>query len=205
MATLKKWLTQIFGTRRFNIFSEQHNSNLPGALQPISHDLKKISVANYQKITNYKLLIETGTYIGIMVEAQLDNFKKIYSIELDEKLYLDAVEKFKNFQHVSILYGDSGKVLYNLMPLITEPTIFWLDGHYSGGITALGDKECPILEELKAIFTSEELAHLILIDDARLFLGKNDYPTVDELKSYIYQYRPHAKIKLEKDMIVCQL
>ena len=29
-----------------------------------------------------------------------------------------------------------------------KPTVFWIDGHYSGGITGIGEAVCPILAEL---------------------------------------------------------
>jgi hypothetical protein len=47
-----------------------------------------------------------------------------------------------------------------VLPLIikdlNEPAIFWLDGHYSSGITAKGDKICPIFEELDSIFNNSK-------------------------------------------------
>ena len=52
------------------------------------------------------------------------------------------------------------------------------------GDTAKGSKFCPIYEELNAIFTSID-KHCLLIDDARLFNGADDYPTLDELKGFI--------------------
>jgi hypothetical protein len=44
--------------------------------------------------------------------------------------------------------------------------MFWLDRHYSGGFTAKGEKDCPIIEELDAISNGSHLKHSILIDDA---------------------------------------
>ena len=56
-----------------------------------------------------------------------------------------------------IVQGDSGKVLSEILLEINEPAIFWLDGHYTAGITARGVKECPIFEELDCIFNTKEL------------------------------------------------
>ena len=102
---------------------------------------------------------------------------------------------------ITILQGDSGKVLFDLCIQITEPAIFWLDGHYSEGITAKGDKFCPIYEELSAIFQSQKLPHVLLIDDARLFIGKNDYPTISDLTDFILRNRPEASVSSENDII----
>ena len=53
--------------------------------------------------------------------------------------------------HVTIFQGDSATVLPKLLATIQEPCLFWLDGHYSGGITALGKSITPILDELQTI------------------------------------------------------
>jgi hypothetical protein len=60
--------------------------------------------------------------------------------------------------------GDSGKELPKIVTQLDTPAIFWLDGHYSAGITAKGDTECPIFEELEAIFEPDKSCKHILID-----------------------------------------
>lgn len=101
--------------------------------------------------------------------------------------------------------GDSGIILSKVMAQINEPAIFWLDGHYSAGITAKGRKECPILEELETIFASQKLNHTILIDDARLFNGINDYPNIEELKKFIKSKISNFSFEIEDDVIRIQL
>jgi hypothetical protein len=103
------------------------------------------------------------------------------------------------------LQGDSGNVLNQVLAEISQPALFWLDGHYSEGITAKGEKECPIIEELSCIFKSKRLNHLILIDDARLFIGRNDYPTIQELTDFIFKECPNASVDVSDDMIKCNL
>jgi len=149
------------------------------------HQIKALEIAHYQKIYNCNILIETGTYQGDMVLAQKDNFEKIFSIELGVELWQNAVKKFSPYKHIEILQGDSGKVLNNLMPKINSKVIFWLDGHYSGGDTVKGEKECPIYEELDAIFSKSKIKHIILVDDARCFNGECDYPTIEALYQYV--------------------
>ena len=85
---------------------------------------------------------------------------------------------------------------------LNDPAIFWLDGHYSSGITAKGELECPIYGELDAIFSFQSLNHLILIDDARLFNGTNDYPTIPELINYVKQKNSKYTISITDDIIV---
>jgi hypothetical protein len=177
------------------------NWELLGKPLPIPHLVKQMIINDIRNKFQYHLFVETGTYLGDMVEAQINNFKTIYSIELGDSLYKDAVEKFKDYQHVTIMNGDSGEVLVHLCAQINEPAIFWLDGHYSAGVTAKGNKECPIFEELTAIFNSAAFNHVLLIDDARLFIGENDYPTKSELFNFIKSHRANATITVENDII----
>ena len=169
------------------------------------HEIKQYLIHEIRKKYNYNLFIETGTYLGDMVEVQRNHFSKVYSIELGTHLYNDAVQRFKNFDNVEILHGDSGKILKKLINKINEPAIFWLDGHYSEGITARGEKDCPIYEELNGIFQGTPLPHIFLIDDARLFVGKNDYPTLAELKDYISTFRKSFEFYVTSDIIVVAL
>jgi len=152
---------------------------------PPPHVAKQSIIREYRKKTGNDILIETGTFLGDMVEAQKSYFRKIISIELSMELYEKAKKRFRKNKHVEIIQGDSGKVLKNIVSQLNKPAIFWLDGHYSSGKTARGDKDCPIFEELSTIFSLEDLSHVILIDDARHFNGEGDYPTIQELVNFV--------------------
>jgi hypothetical protein len=171
---------------------------------PVPHIVKQKLIESYKKKYSISVLIETGTYMGDMIKSQLNNFTILYSIELSQELWQEAVKRFKKYKHVTLLQGDSGEVLIELMSKIQNRAIFWLDGHYSAGITAKGKKECPIYEELDAIFGSN-IDHILLIDDARLFIGEKDYPTIEELSKYILKYRNKSTIKIQDDVICVEL
>jgi hypothetical protein len=164
------------------------------------HRVKQLAVQYYQRKYNSNILVETGTYLGDMVWAQKDYFKKIYSIELGLELWENAVNRFKDYPYIFILQGDSGQTLNEVIPLLDEIAVFWLDGHYSAGITAKGEKECPIFEELEAVFKSD-LNHILLIDDAMLFDGTADYPTMTELERFVFDNRPESNIEVKDDII----
>ncbi len=178
---------------------EQNGSPAPPP-PPVKHKLIK----DIQKEYNYNVLVETGTYLGYMISAQKHNFEKIYSIELSEDLYRRAYKKFEKYNHIKIIHGDSGEKLTEVLKDISEPAIFWLDGHYSGGITAKGSLNCPIWKELEAIF-SNRLDHIILIDDARDFQGVNDYPNIKEIETYILGKNTNYSVTIVHDIIVAKL
>jgi hypothetical protein len=167
---------------------------------PPPHIVKQMAIEEYKNKFHTEILVETGTYLGDMVEAQRDHFKKIYSVELSQKLFHKAQKRFKDHLHVKILHGDSGTVLNNLMTEIDKPALFWLDGHYSGGITAKGEKECPVPEELNTILKSS-LSHIILIDDARLFNGTQDYPTIEQIEEIIRSNNGQYLVEIKDDII----
>ncbi len=172
-----------------------------GCPVPPPHLVKQITIAEYQQKHNISILVETGSYLGDMIEAQKRRFKQIFSIELGVDLHRNAVKRFKSNEHIKILLGDSGKILPNILSEINEPAIFWLDGHYSAGITAKGDKECPIYEELNAIFNSKKINHILLIDDARCFNGEGDYPTIEELSNFIKSRVKDYSFEIKNDII----
>ncbi|CAM3762160.1 hypothetical protein [Cytobacillus oceanisediminis] len=176
-------------------------------LESKPYRIRPETVKKYSEKFNINFLIETGTYQGAMVEANLNNFTKIISIELEENLYKAAKLKFSNYPHVKIVYGDSAKVLREILKFIHVPCIFWLDGHYVPDSldTARGESDTPIMEELNQILSHHVRDHVILIDDARCFIGPNpvlnDYPTIQELRTFVGKKRPDLKFQVEDDII----
>lgn len=170
---------------------------------------KRSILLNYQNRYALSILIETGTFLGNTIEAFKDDFAELYSFELSADLAAKAKERFKNYKHISIINEDSGKYLSKLLSQIQKPCLFWLDGHYSSEFflndeyikTAKGDKETPIMEELAAIFEHGMQGHVILIDDARCFNGRNDYPTLQALRKFVGQRSPNAHFEVKRDII----
>jgi len=146
-------------------------------------------------------LIETGTYLGDMIDACSREMTRIISIELDRSLYERARERFAASPHIEIHCGDSADLLPKLIEGLTESSLFWLDGHYSAGITARGTLTTPIIGELSSICEAPGDGHVILIDDARLFVGKDDYPTVDEVREFVLSRKSHYEFELECDIM----
>ena len=175
--------------------------------KPSSTSEKHQLILKIAKKYNINTLIETGTYLGEMVYATKDYFKKIITIELSEELVINARQKFDQYPHIKVICGDSGSVFQTLLPTLNEICIFWLDGHFSGGITERGDTDAPIENELNCIIKSIQkgLKHIILIDDARLFIQNNiytGYPTFYEIQQRILNNIPEYNLEVIKDVIV---
>ncbi len=173
-----------------------------GSVLPMPHFGKQQVVSEYAVKFNPSVFIETGTYTGHIVYAVLNECKEIYSIELDHTLAEKAKMRFQGYKHVHIIQGDSSEVLPQILKGISQPCLFWLDAHYSGGKTAKGDREAPIMQELPSILKHPNAdQHVILIDDARCFVGQNNYPTLEELEKFIRHVHPESIFEVRDDII----
>ncbi len=81
------------------------------------------------------------------------------------------------------------------------PSLFYLDGHYSGGFTGRGDKDSPIIEELNAILTNTNYPFKIVIDDARLFGIDPSYPSIADIERLL-STKGRRVLRIENDAII---
>ena len=103
---------------------------------------------------------------------------------------------------LSFFLGDSGNILYEVIKDIDSPITFWLDGHFSGGSTALGSEACPILKELDQIKKHPIKTHTILIDDLRVFGTHSfNFITIDQIKEKILEINPNYTFWYENGVI----
>lgn len=172
-----------------------------GKPMPPPHIYKQRVLREYAKRYGIKVFVETGTYYGDMVEAMKTDFDRIYSIEISKDLYEQARMRFKRVEYIEILQGDSGIEIGKLMEKINHRTIFWLDGHYSGGETARGEKDTPIFEELRHILNASDKGHVIIVDDAQCFGTDPSYPSIKELSEFIQSQRSNLDITVRDDII----
>lgn len=149
----------------------------------------------------------------------------MYSIELSEKLYLDNVKRFKDeikSGHIKLKNGNSADqisvIINELSSEGSPPVLFFLDGHFSAGITALGDAamggETPILSELAHCLQYASMAQsAIVIDDSRMFIGFDDaeckanrfcYPSIKDIMEIVCASKYGKKLRafLANDQIV---
>jgi len=174
---------------------------LKGRTGPTPHIVKEAIVRDYARLYGLTVLVETGTYLGDMVWAMRKHFDEIHSIELDPALYRRAQTRFLKQPHVHLNLGDSAVALSGIAATLRKPALFWLDGHYSGGITASGATETPIEGELKSLLAASAPDHVILIDDARMFTGEGDYPPIGELERRVATAKPNLHLSVKDDVI----
>lgn len=138
-----------------------------------------ITEENLRKYGAGDIFIETGTYIGETVDMVLKTnlFKTIHTIELNEQLWQDATEKYKNEESVILWQGDSIDRLKSIVESLKGPATFWLDAHASGNLVGGKSGGSPVLDELDIIASSPIKTHTIIIDDCRLF-GSNEWSFV---------------------------
>jgi hypothetical protein len=135
-----------------------------------------------------------------MVEGIAPIVDRIYSIELDSWLFRRAQHRLGHYPNVTLILGDSSDELGRVIGDLDDPALFWLDGHYSGGITARGSVDTPVVAELTQILTDPK-DHLVLVDDAHAFDGTNGYPTISTLAALIGQLRPKYTVEVDADII----
>lgn len=147
--------------------------------------------------------IETGTYLGVTTNYVQKFFSKVYTIELSKLLADEAAEYFISKKHVRVLQGDSGLMLEDVVTKNTEKKLFWLDAHYSAGITASSAKfgDTPISKEIEVILDHWTKESVILVDDASLFVGKDNYPTIEEVQLFVASKNLSLKVFVDKGII----
>jgi len=172
-----------------------------GETMPPPHLIKRAEIRKIAEKHGLKVLVETGTYMGDMVAAMKPFFEKVYSIELSKELYEKAKIRFRADGNVVLINGDSGSQIAKVVKELDKPALFWLDGHYSAGITARGEKDTPVFEELSHILDGKRLGHVVMIDDARCFGSEPGYPDIEAITSFVKSKREDAVFSNQYDSI----
>ena len=146
------------------------------------------------------VFVETGTSEGETVAAMAPRFRRVVSIELEPGLAALARRRFRRHRQVEILEGDSEELLSRVLAEITEPCLFWLDGHATT-FGARGPRVTPIRGELEAILSHPVTGHVVLVDDARLFAAGGGYPSLDEVRQLVASRRPEWSFAVVDDVI----
>lgn len=163
----------------------------------VSALISKLNVPNF---------VETGTYMGNTSIWAASFFKNVYTIEISPEFSKAASQRPDAKANIKFIVGNSETEMPKLVDELAGPALFWLDGHWcmnAGG----KDHECPLIEELIAI--SKKQDSIILIDDARCFLGplpfphrSADWPNIGDVFSFIDKNFPGYTTTIIDDVIV---
>ena len=157
-------------------------------VQPLNRlfeaDKRQYLVDLASRSAEVSVFVETGTYRGETTRVMSEVCDRVVSIEIDQALYDRAVDLFEDNPRVSLLHGNSADLLPTVLEGLEVPALFWLDGHFSGGVTG-GPLEAPILSELRAILGHRINNHVVVIDDARLFRGREGYPRLKDVRAML--------------------
>ncbi|MFY9311369.1 MAG: hypothetical protein WAQ28_20150 [Bacteroidia bacterium] len=163
---------------------------------------KRKRIVKFSKMYNCNTFIETGTHDGRTVKFLRNRFKKLMSVEVYKPCFDNSLKRTKSYSNIKLFFGDSKIMLPRMLEQIEGRALFWLDGHFSGHGTGKSEVNCPVNDELEAIKRLDRKDHLILIDDAREFIGQNDYPDIKLVMKKLKEINPNYKIEVSNDCII---
>jgi hypothetical protein len=137
-----------------------------GSKIPVVDQIKKLS-SRLPFVTDLRTFVETGTNEGETIEAANAVFDNCITIELSEDLHRRVSQRLAHTR-IRFELGDSCEVLSRLTSELDEAGIFYLDAHFSGGETARGGEDVPLLREV-ALLGARQQQDVVIIDDASLF------------------------------------
>lgn len=147
------------------------------------HSYTKFKIINrVRKYVKAKQFIESGTFCGGMARRASFVFKKVYTIEIDPALASYASHQLEDRENVKVFKDDCLRAL----PLILEAdniedALVFLDGHFSGGCTGMGDCKEPAKQALEILKQYKRKIAAVVIDDFRTFGTEEGIPKKSDL------------------------
>lgn len=145
--------------------------------------------------------IETGAYLGQTTKV-ISKSVAVTTIEIDPNLNVYLKSKFRK-SPVSVLHGDSAKLFQSLIKEKDYSTFFYLDSHFSGGITSQGQSVTTLKDEILGLRDFKGLnKSLILIDDVISLNGINDYPEREFIVNFASDHNLYLSTILPNSIIL---
>lgn len=137
---------------------------------------------------DHKLFFETGTHKGDGVQNALDmGFEEVISIEILPEFYEGCVERFKDNNKVHLFLGDSNERMEEMLELIKEPSLIFLDGHFNNGD--------PLWKELEILKNHPIKTHTIIVDDMPNYFGNGE-----KVKEKLLEINPNYTLVYEDSL-----
>ena len=153
--------------------------------------------------------IETGTFLGDTTALMAATGRPVFTIEPEPNLYARAIQRFQGMLNVNVINELSEIAMPNLLRTLRGNVNFWLDGHYSGGITHKGPQNTPLFDELKTIASNLGTLDkvVVMVDDVRCCDVRHaeyekDYPSLDFLVDWARSN--HLSWHIEQDSFIAK-
>jgi len=127
--------------------------------------------------TNSRVFIEAGTFLGNTAMRCSRNFERVITMELDPSLFRQAKVYLSRRRNVLCLEGDALKLFPSVLEMAdVGDALVFLDGHFSGGVTAHGELAEPACEEIAVLAGYRAKINAMIIDDFRCFGRDKGWP-----------------------------
>ena len=131
---------------------------------------------------DHKLFFETGTHKGDGVQNALNmGFEEAISVEILPEFYEKCVARFEDKikeNKVHLFLGDSNEKMNEMLELVKEPSLIFLDGHFNNGN--------PLWGELEILKNQPIKSHTIIVDDMPNYFGDGSL-----VKEKLLEINPH--------------
>lgn len=173
-------------------------------------------IEEFLKETRIPIIVETGTAFGASIKQASNYFDECYTIELSDGR---GVEN-RVAGNINYYKGNTIDVLPQLVAQFKtlkegvaegeyNYVLWWLDAHFDGDKPSDSPyKDCYLLEELD-IISEYSQDSIIIIDDARLFMGypphpnnPNEWPTIQQIFSKFQEKFPYFFVTIVDDYIL---
>lgn len=142
---------------------------------------------------------ETGTHVGKTAAWARQHFDVVITIEAHGEYFRQNLKRYPD-SDILFLFGASQARMRELVPLMKEPHMFWLDAHWGADLPySRPEVVCPVIEEIEIINQSLE-NHVILVDDARLFTGINGWPSLETVMRFLGERS--RDVYVEDDVVI---
>ena len=149
--------------------------------------------------------VETGTFVGQTTRYLAKNFPVVHTIEASKECIIISKILSKRYsKKIRFHEGTSEKCLDGVCSLLSGNVCFWLDAHYSSGITYRGEEKTSISSELKIIEKNLKRFDtiVVIIDDILACHLDSNYPSLDNYVDWARKNNLHWHI--EHDIFIAK-
>ncbi len=148
----------------YDLKRELFHGNMPAGVRAFNGQFSKHAIFREMcSIFPFEAFVETGAYLGDTTAFLARSGKPVYSVEIEERFYKQAIERLQGEPQVELSLGDSPVILDQLVWKAglhpNNLTFFYLDAHWRDTL--------PLREELRIIATQHARA-VVMVDDFKV-------------------------------------